>query len=171
MRIGLLIFSLMWLTLGDAVAATRKVVYGYVEKVVLVDKQLTLSAKLDTGAKTASLSAINIREVKEKGKTYLQFMVPSKVGNIPFKAEYFGRVSIKPRVGERTLKRKPIRRPLVMVRIKLGGVERKIAMNLTNRKRFNYPILLGRDALNAFDAVVDPSAAFLLKKKIVTFER
>lgn len=148
-------------------AGAGKTVYGYVEKVMLVDKQLIVSAKLDTGAKTASLSAVNIREVKEKGKTYLAFIVPTKTGDVPFKAEYFGKVFIKPRVGEHHPKYKSIYRPLVVVRLKLGDVERNIIVNLTNRKRFNYPLLLGRDALIAFNAVVDPSVAFLLKKRVV----
>lgn len=160
---------LIGLTMGRAEAGESKAVYGYVEKVTLLEKNITLSAKLDTGAKSASLSAIKIEEIQENGKTYLTFIVPTKTGNFQFKAEYAGRVRIKPRAGEinKGINANAIKRPMVKVKIRLGNKERDILFNLTNRKRFNYPILLGRDALNAFNGVVDPSNAFLQKKGII----
>ena len=152
---------------GYAMAADEKIIYGYVEKTTLVDKNLSLSAKLDTGAKSSSLSAINIEEFEKNGKTYLRFTVPSKAGNVEFVSEYIGRVKIKARVGELPIpgaKAKTLKRPVVLMRIQLGDKERSIAVNLTNRKRFNYPLLLGRDAINLFNGLVDPSTAFTLKR-------
>lgn len=149
-------------------AAHDRITYGYVEKATLVDKNLTLSAKLDTGAKSSSLSAINIQEFEEKGKTYLRYTVPSKVGQVEFVSEYVGRVKIKPRVGELHApgeKPQPIKRPVVLLLVQLGQQSHLIKVNLTNRKRFNYPLLLGRDAINAFNGLIDPSQAFLLKRQ------
>lgn len=143
----------------------EKIIYGYVEKATLVDKNLTLSAKLDTGAKTASLSAIDIHEIEENGTFYLIFTVPSKQGNVQFKAKYLGKVKIKSRAGERKIKAAPIRRPVVMMRIQLGNKVCDIPVNLTNRKRFIYPLLLGRDAINAYSGIVDPTSAFLIKSE------
>lgn len=157
---------LMGLLTGEVVASESKIVYGYVEKVTLLDKNITLSAKLDTGAKTASLSAIRIKEVNENGKTYLTFTVPTKSEDYFFKAEYAGRVRIKPRMGEYQKTPVAFKRPMIKLKVKLGNQVRLITFNLTNRKRFNYPILLGRDALVAFEGVVDPSSAFLLKKDL-----
>ncbi len=148
-------------------AADEKIRYGYVEKATLVDKNLTLSAKLDTGAKSSSLSAINIRQFEKNNKTYLQFTVPSKAGDVEFTSEYIGRVKIKARVGERPApgaKPQSIKRPVVLIRIQLGDTTRYIAVNLTNRKRFNYPLLLGRDAIKLFNGLIDPSTAFTLKR-------
>ncbi|KTD66319.1 secreted protein [Legionella spiritensis] len=151
-------------------AASDKTIYGYVEKATLVDKNLTLSAKLDTGAKSASLSAINIQEIEKDGKTYLRFIVPSKSGDVEFVSEYVGRVKIKVRAGERPtgdFKAKPIKRPVVMMRIRIGSKEHMIPVNLTNRKRFNYPLLLGRDAIKTFDGLIDPGMAFTIKNQTV----
>jgi hypothetical protein len=160
----------MGMIMGNAIANHDKNVYGYVEKVVLVDKNISLSAKLDTGAKSASLSATNIQEVKENGKTYLIFTLPTKFGNHQCKAEYAGRVSIKSRVGEWFSKDKSVshslKRPVVKMRVRLGEQERDIYFNLANRQRFNYPVLLGRDALIEFDAVIDPSQAFIKRKSV-----
>lgn len=148
-------------------ANDTKIIYGYVEKATLVDKAMILSAKLDTGAKSSSLSAIHINEVEREGKTYLNFKVPGKAGDVEFTAPYLGKVRIKVRAGEHLSplehKLEPIRRPVVMMQIKIGDKLRSIPVNLTNRKRFNYPLLLGRDAIIDFDGLIDPSRAFLIK--------
>lgn len=151
---------------GCVMANEQKIIYGYVEKATLVDKNLTLSAKLDTGAKSASLSAIDIEEISIDGKPYLRFTVPSKQGLVQFTAEYIGKVKIKVRSGESLqTPLRPIRRPVVLMRLKIGDLERVIPINLTNRKRFIYPLLLGRDAINAFSGLIDPSTAFTLRAK------
>ncbi len=153
-------------------AADTKIIYGYVEKATLVDKGMVLSAKLDTGAKSASLSAINISEVLQAGKLYLRFTVLGKNEEKEFTSEYLGRVKIKVRDGENggnapAAPHKPvsIKRPVVLMTLQIGDKIRKIPVNLTNRKRFNYPLLLGRDAIIAFDGLIDPSHAFLIKSE------
>lgn len=151
-------------------ATDTKVIYGYVEKAMLVDKTMVLSAKLDTGAKSASLSAIDIKEIKKDGKIFLNFKVPGKTEEVEFTSEYLGKVRIKVRADEHLAtpnKIESIKRPIVMMRIQIGDKIRKIPVNLTNRKRFNYPLLLGRDAIIAFDGLIDPSNAFLIKNEIV----
>ena len=152
---------------GCPMTASAKKIYGYVEKATLVDNDLTLSAKLDTGAKSSSLSAINIQEIEKDGKTYIQYTVPYKSGNIQFTSEYVGRVKIKVRVGEIPVPNKkppPIKRPVVLLKIRLDNQERLIAVNLTNRKRFNYPLLLGREAIKSFGGIIDPSIVFTIKR-------
>lgn len=166
MRILALLFFFGSLLTGHAMATNEKTIYGYIEKANLVDKQLILSAKLDTGAKSASLNAINISEISVDGKPYLRFTVPSKEGDIPFQCEYVGNVNIKIRAGEIQmghLLRKSIQRPVVLMRVKLAEKERLIRVNLTNRKRFIYPLLLGREAIIAFDGLVDPSLKYTTK--------
>ncbi|WP_231865881.1 ATP-dependent zinc protease family protein [Legionella fallonii] len=141
-------------------------IYGYVEKATLVDKDLTLSAKLDTGAKSASLNATNITEINVKGVPYLRFTVPTKTGDYVFECEYIGKVKIKVRAGEHnvgTQKPAPLRRPVVLLNVKLGDKVRAIQVNLTNRKRFIYPLLLGRDAIIDFNGAVNPALTFTVK--------
>nr|WP_238584609.1 RimK/LysX family protein [Legionella worsleiensis] len=143
-------------------------IYGYVEKATLVDKNLTLSAKLDTGAKSASLNAVNITEIDVNGVPYLRFTVPTKNGDHVFECEYIGKVKIKVRANEASpgvLKAAPIKRPVVLLNVKLGDKVRAIQVNLTNRKHFIYPLLLGRDAIIDFDGAVDPALTFTLKSK------
>lgn len=162
---SLLGFILLFLA-GYAMAENGRVTYGYVEKATLIDKNMTLSAKFDTGAKSASLSAIDIQEFEKNGTLYLRFKVPGGKEDVEFTSEYLGKVMIKPRAGEHFSVQheiKPIKRPLVMLRIKIGDITRPVLVNLTNRKRFNYPLLLGRDAIIAFNGLVDPSLTFTIK--------
>jgi len=166
MQVWTLLFLMGSLLAGNAMANNEKIIFGYIEKATLVDKDLMLSAKLDTGAKSASLNATNISEIEINGKPYLQFTVPSKEGDIQFKCEYVGEVNIKVRAGEaqvNPLIRKSIQRPVVLMRIKLAGKEQVIRVNLTNRKRFIYPLLLGREAIIAFKGLIDPSLKYTFR--------
>lgn len=148
---------------GFAMACDDARIYGYVEKATLVQQDVTLSAKLDTGAKSSSLNAIDITRVEENGVSWVYFKVPMKQGKpVAFRCEYVGRVAIKSRATENGTGG-PIRRPVVLMPVRLGGEVRMIRVNLTNRKRFIYPLLLGREALIAFGVKVDPSRSFMLK--------
>lgn len=165
MRLRTLFFLFWSLYAGQAMAEHSKTVYGYIEKATLTLQNLTLSAKLDTGAKTASLNAVKITEIRVHGKPYLSFIVPSKEGDIAFQCEYIGKVQIKMRTGENqinTLIRRSVKRPVVLMPIRLAHTEKMIRVNLTNRKRFIYPLLLGREAIIAFDGMIDPSRRYTL---------
>jgi hypothetical protein len=152
--------------IGPFMATNSAQIYGYVEKVSFPGKNLTLSAKLDTGAKSASLNATNITEMMQNGVPYLRFTVPTKNGDYTFEGEYKGRVKIKVRAGENgseVVPHAPIKRPVVLLNLQLGDQTKAIKVNLTNRKRFLYPLLLGRDAIIAFNGAVDPAVTFTLK--------
>ncbi len=164
----LALFIFVLFMTGPVMATNTTQIYGYVEKVSFPEKNLTLSAKLDTGAKSASLNATNITEITKNGVAYLRFTVPTKNGDYQFEAEYKGRVKIKVREGEHgseILAHAPIKRPIVLLNVQLGDKVKTIKVNLTNRKRFLYPILLGRDAIIAFNGAVDPALTFTLRNK------
>lgn len=168
MKLKRALFIFMSLLTGFAMAKNEVQIYGYVEKATLIDQNVTVSAKLDTGAKSASLNATNITEIEVKGVPYLRFTVPTKTGDYIFEGQYIGKVKIKVRASETNpglLKSTPIKRPVVLLNIKLGDKVRAIHVNLTNRKRFLYPLLLGRDAIIDFNGAVNPALTFTLKSK------
>ncbi|HBC34135.1 MAG TPA: hypothetical protein DC045_07425, partial [Marinobacter adhaerens] len=49
---------------------------GYVEWVVMKDTNLRLKARLDTGAKTSSLHAVNIEGFERDGEEWVSFQIP-----------------------------------------------------------------------------------------------
>ena len=162
-----LILFYLALCSGSCLAAQDKTVYGYVEKITIDQKTLVLSAKLDTGAKTASINATHITEIMKDNKPFVQFTVSDKKGHkADFELPQIGTVSIKTRSGEMksgAVLQKHVKRPLVLMRIKLGNKVRNIEVNLTNRARFIYPMLLGREAIKEFDGLVDPSRKYTIQ--------
>lgn len=46
----------------------------------------------------------------------------------------------------------------------MGKAKRTIEVNLTDRTAFQYPLLIGSDALTRFGALVDPSRTFIAGK-------
>jgi hypothetical protein len=55
------------------------------------------------------------------------------------------------------------RRPVIETALKLGPIERRIAVTLTNRGDMLFPMLIGRTALGP-GIVVDPSRRYLLRR-------
>lgn len=160
-----LILSFCALFSSPVFSKDTKLVFGRVEKATLVEHHVTLSAKLDTGAKSASLNATHIQTIKQKGKLYLRFQVPNASPKLWFHGEYVGDIQIKSRADEKhhlPQKGAPIIRPVILMPIQLGQQIKTIRVNLTNRKRFIYPLLLGREAIIAFNGTVDPNLKFTL---------
>lgn len=71
--ISLLILTFLFLPSTAAMA--KKSVYGYLEPVTLASSKVTLTAKLDTGAETASISAKDIQLYEKEGEEYVKFKV------------------------------------------------------------------------------------------------
>ncbi len=168
MKLTFFVFIFTSLLTGSIMANSETSTYGYVEKVTLVDKNLSLSAKLDTGAKSASLNAMDIQPIEIKGEPYLRYTVPTENGNITFESKYIGKVKIKIRDHETNLTEADhsfIKRPVILLNIKLGEQTVSIPVNLTNRKRFLYPLLLGRDAIVKLNGAVNPALIFTVKSK------
>lgn len=161
-RLALLIATL---TMATLVYADTKNVYGFIEKATLLPENFTLTAKLDTGAKTASLGASEIKQFKFHDEDWISFVVTTKEGKATFKRKLRKYVKIKSRIEEtNSADKNYASRPEVLMRIKLGDNEKIIWVDLANRGNFNYALLLGRDAIKKFGGCVDPSEAFVVSK-------
>lgn len=150
------------------VEAYEKMVFGVVEKVTLLPEKITLSARLDTGAKSSSLDAHHVHVVEENHKKWVLFIVETKKGPIEFKKPLERYVKIKVRHAEKKAKGveiSSISRPVVLMDVKMGDRQHVIEVNLTNRSRFIYPFLLGREAIKQLGGIIDPSQRYLLKKQ------
>ena len=136
-----------------------KIVIGRSEKIRLLPEDIVLDARVDTGATTSSVDAHDIETFQREGKTWLRFRVRDKVRNtdIVFERPRVRTVRIKNRAAEESLGRKYERRPVVRLRACIDGRTKEIEVNLADRSRFAFPMLLGRSGIVDFDAVVDPS--------------
>ncbi|WP_213877722.1 ATP-dependent zinc protease [Pseudomonas sp. dw_358] len=143
--------------------AADKTVYGLSEHVRVSDLDLPVEAKLDTGASTASLSARDITRFRRHGQSWVRFRLAIDQAHQQSIERPLLRIShIKRRAGDTTGTegKAATPRPVVALRVCIGRVSRVIEVNLTDRSAFQYPLLIGAQALKDFSAVVDPSLAF-----------
>lgn len=167
---------LFWLLLlvsfwtANVAEADEKMLFGVVEKVTFIPEEVTLSAKLDTGAKTSSLGVSEMKIEEKNGEKWIHFKVNTKKGPISFFKKLAGYKKIKIREAEKKIDihdRGYITRPYVMMEVRLANRQELISVNLANRKNFIYPFLLGRDAIAQFGGVIDPAQRFAAKKHLL----
>jgi hypothetical protein len=136
-----------------------KVIAGWIEKITLVEQSLVLKVKLDTGAKTSSIHAINVEQFKKNDERWVRFDLPLKDVNdkqhsIHMERPRARRVRIKNNDGDHD------RRTVVELEICFDGRKHSTEFTLANRAEYIYDVLLGREFLQGI-AVVDPENTFL----------
>lgn len=147
--------------------AADKTVYGLNEYAKLDGIDLEVAAKLDTGAKTASLSARDIKRFKRNGESWVRFYLAIDAAHSHPIERPLARVSkIKRRSGDYDPEegKAYTARPVIALDICMGSALRSIEVNLTDRSAFQYPLLIGSEALKRFDALVDPSLKYAAGK-------
>ncbi len=136
--------------------ADDRQIFGWVERVKLLDGDLTVDALLDTGAQNSSLDASNIWRFREDGRRMVRFTItdPETRDQLTLEKPLIRNVRIIRHEGHHQ------RRPVIHLPVCLGGKLRVVEVNLIDRSQLTYPMLLGRSALQDF-ALVDPSQQFL----------
>lgn len=138
-------------------AQTGHRVVGYIESVVIDPGNIQLKAKIDTGAKSSSIHSINILPFVKDGKPWVRFtVVDDDNRRRRFRLPVLRVTSIK-RAGA-----PPQRRFVVEMGICLGDLYKKAEVNLVNRDKMQYRMLIGR-LYTAGDFIVDPNAVDLTK--------
>lgn len=143
--------------------ADTKSIYGLNEQVYIADIDMNMSAKLDTGAKTASLSARDIKRFKRDGQPWVRFYLALDEAHERAFELPLARISkIKRRSGDYDPEedKSYTPRPVVKMAVCMGKTLRTIEVNLTDRSTFQYPFLLGSNALKKFNALIDPSLKY-----------
>lgn len=146
---------------------------GYVEWVVMQDTSLRLKARLDTGAKTSSLHAVNIQPFEKDGAEWVSFQIPlGDHEDQPTEGELDHEDVILEleRPVERTvlIKRKGApsqRRYVVMMDFCIAGSTHTTQFSLTDRGKFSYPALLGRRFMRDDNILIDSADAFMAEKE------
>ena len=138
-------------------AQTTPITVGYVETVLVDPGNRRLKAKVDTGAKTSSIDTLNILPFTKDGAEWVRFTVAGDDSQRwRFELPVVRIVRIKRANAPMT------RRYVVAMGVCLGTVYKKTEVNLVNRRRMNYRMLIGRSFL-AGDFLVDPKATFLTR--------
>ena len=147
--------------------AADKPVFGLNEYAQLAGLNLEVAAKLDTGAKTASLSARDITRFKRDGETWVRFYLAIDDAHEHPIERPLARISkIKRRAGDVDPDegKSYTARPVIELAICMGKTLRSIEVNLTDRSAFQYPLLIGSEALKRFNALIDPNLKYAAGK-------
>ena len=154
---GFVAILLLLLSSMQSHAGTRDLeIVGWIENAKLAGPQISLKAKLDTGAETSSLDAGIIKKFRKDGKRWVRFRITDRET---------GQEHIVVRERIRTIgviqhDGSAQTRPVVLMNVCIANRMLATEVSLIDRSEFNYPLLLGRNTLKSF-ALVDPGNTFL----------
>ncbi|MGM0783038.1 MAG: ATP-dependent zinc protease [Pseudomonadota bacterium] len=122
-----------------------KVVLGRSEWIGLPDVGTYLKSRIDSGANTSSLSAIDVTEFERDGEDWVRFKlglvdsdtVVEAVRDEWVEAPIERRVRVIQSTGEES-------RPVVSLMMSLGPIRERVEFTLNDRTHLDYPVLLGR---------------------------
>lgn len=121
---------------------------------------LSFPVKLDTGADVSSINAQNIKQFEKDGKKMVSFNYENDAGmKKAFTKPVVDVMRITAKKGE-----KANERPVVEMHVKLGELEKKIRVNLQDRSRFHYSMILGKNFLK-HGAVVASDTNYIVTEK------
>ena len=156
---------------------SHSITLGEVEKVTLSSINQSFDARIDTGAATSSLNAIDIEFFERNGKKWVRFHLDkkSKENNKKENSKQEKSSNTAEESDNSTWIEAPIlrfvkirqsnndelqRRAVVELWVKLGKIHEKAQFTLADRSQMNHPVLLGREFIRDI-AVVDVSKKYL----------
>ncbi len=130
---------------------------GWIEKALIFPGALVFDAKLDTGAAVSSINAVDIDQFDRDGEAWVRFSAVDKTGKkFTFERKLVGMAEIKRHKGP------PQKRPVVKLGICVGNHYAETDVNLIDRSRFQYPLLVGRSFM-AGRLLPDPSLEYAVE--------
>ena len=136
-----------------------KITIGWREWMTLPDLEIpAIKAKIDTGARTSTLHAFDIREYEADGRKMIRFNIRPlqrrKKLILHCTADLLERRMVSDSGGHREL------RYVIRTTVTLGGKSWPIEITLTDRDTLKFRMLLGRTALRG-RYLVDPEKSYL----------
>jgi hypothetical protein len=137
--------------------AQAKQVIGWVEKAALVEVNLLVHAKIDTGADHSSLNAADYQLIDKKDGQWVRFRVTNREGlSVIIEKQLLRYANIKRK------NQPPEKRPVVELAICIGNVYKIVAVSLVDRSNYDYQMLIGRSFLSE-NSLVDSAMQYTTK--------
>lgn len=136
-----------------------KLILGEQEWVYIPGLKESFKSRVDTGATTSSVSAMDIQPFERDGKDWVKFKIEHdgiKSDEIELPVERWVRIRQSSAEGTQ-------RRPVVVAWLQLGDYKAQTEFTLADRTHLTFPILLGRSFVNGV-AVVDVSQKYIQGK-------
>lgn len=136
---------------------------GWREWVALPELSIpAVKVKVDTGARTSALHAVDIERMSVSGRDMVSFTVHPIQRNHSFyikaKAPLVDIRAVSDSGGHKE------NRYVISTRLTMGSMDKEIDITLTERNTMLFRMLLGRTVL-AGDVMVDPAASYLCGRK------
>ncbi len=120
----------------------EKLTVGAVERVRITPQGIILTARIDSGADSSSLSATNMVFLERDGEDWVRFdlIVGDETHTLERRVLRFVRVFQQSDTDG-------VRRPVVRLRIEFGDILGLFEFNLSDRRHLEHPVILGRNFL------------------------
>jgi hypothetical protein len=135
--------------------ANLRVIAGYIEWARLERHSFDIRAKLDTGAKSSSINAIDMMTFVRNGKSWVRFSVMNKLGRTMLIERPIIRTAKIHRAGTAVSER-----PVIKLHVCVAGEASEAEVTLANRTGMNYALLIGRSFMRN-RILVDSAATYL----------
>ena len=136
--------------------STGRIVIGRVERVSIPGFNLSMEARIDTGARNCSLHSFNEKEFTVGGERYVEFStLDSKKNVVRLKSKVEKIKTIRSASGE------PRRRLVIKEQVRLGKTVKNVFITLSDRSVMEYRFLVGRNFLRG-EFIVDVSKSHTL---------
>jgi hypothetical protein len=142
--------------IATALAAEKQTV-GWLEKARIFPGGYQISAKIDTGADNSSLNVQDFTAFQRDGQEWARFTVIDDNGKQHKLEKKIVRLA---KIKRHSAPRQE--RPVVLLGICLGAVYREVEVNLVDRSKFKYPLLVGRTFMSGA-LTVDPSKTYAVE--------
>lgn len=142
-------------------AAAAPQVFGWIEEGILQPENISVKIKMDTGALTSSMDAKDLERFDKNGEEWVRFNVEvkdsdtAKQASAAFERKVERNVKVRGAGGAE-------HRPVVLMSICIGKHLSTEEFSLKDRKKMNYPILIGRKILKTLGAI-DVSKTFTVE--------
>ncbi len=140
-------------------AETKQLTIGEAEYLYIVEADYAYDSRIDTGATTCSIHAEDITEIERDGEKWVKF----KLVNFDTKKRIERSEKVMRVVEIKQHGSDPVTRYAVNLKVKIGDDTRTFEFTLTDRSKYTYPLLVGRNLLRGI-AVVDVSQIYTLPK-------
>lgn len=139
------------------------IVLGEIEKITIDTLKQTFDARVDTGAATSSLNAVDIEQFERNGKEWVRFHLSD--GEKTLDPEHWIEAPILRFVKIRQANSDDIqRRAVIELWAQVGKIHEKVQFTLADRSQMSLPVLLGREFIRDI-AVVDVSRQYIHTQK------
>ncbi|MGR5322717.1 ATP-dependent zinc protease [Vibrio sp. DNB22_17_1] len=139
---------------------TNGVVLGSIERVTIDSIKQTFDARVDTGAATSSLNAVDIEEFERNGKNWVRFHLADSTKSEEEKNTWIEAPIIRYVKIRQATTDELERRAVVELWVRVGNIHEKAQFTLADRSQMNHPVLLGREFMRDI-AVVDVSRKYI----------